>query len=104
MPEFGVICQRYNKGPIDTEKMFSSPVDMKGRDFNSYGFSLLGFHFIAEIDRRPFPVVYEPFVLNGQSLLRGYFVNFHETPQGKGAGEMVAAARLRRNARRRSGC
>src|SRR6266446_2010756 len=27
MPEFGVICQRYNKGQIEAEKMFSSPVD-----------------------------------------------------------------------------
>jgi hypothetical protein len=49
-PEFQVICQRYTPGPVDTRKMYSSPVDMRGPDFFSYGFSLIGFHFIAKVD------------------------------------------------------
>ena len=94
IPEFEVICQRYTPGSVDTRKMYSSPVDMRGPDFFSYGFSMIGFHFIAKVDRRPFPPVYRPFVLAG-NLFRGYYVNFHETPQGQGARDMVAAARRR---------
>jgi hypothetical protein len=89
-PEFQVVCQRYTKGPVDTEKMYSSPVNMRGSDFNAYGFSMLGFHFLAKVDRRPFPSIYTPYVMNGRSLLRGYFVDFHDTPQGRGAREMLA--------------
>jgi hypothetical protein len=99
-PEYQVICQRYVPGPVDTRKMYSSPVDMRGPDFFSYGFSMIGFHFIAKIDRRPFPSIYDLFVVRGE-LLRGYFVNFHETPQGRGARDMVAAARRRQNRKRR---
>jgi hypothetical protein len=94
--EFQVVCQRYTKGFIDTEYMYSSPVDMRGPDFNSYGFSMLGFHFLAKVDRRPFPSIYAPYVMNGRRLLRGYFVDFHDTPQGRGARQMLAAARTRR--------
>jgi hypothetical protein len=61
-PEFQVICQRYTPGPVDTRKMYSSPVVMRGPDFFSYGFSMIGFHFIAKVDRRPFPPIYAPFV------------------------------------------
>src|SRR4029077_19445741 len=94
--EFQVVCQRYTEGLVDTEKMYSSPVDMKGPDFNSYGFSMLGFHFLAKVDRRPFPSIYLPYVMNGSRLLRGYFVEFHDTPQGRGAREMLAVAPRRR--------
>lgn len=94
LPEYQVICQRYAPGLIDTRKMYSSPVDMRGSDFFSYGFSMIGFHFIAKVDRRPFPAVYGPFVMTEDSL-RGYYVNFHETPQGRGARDMIAAARER---------
>jgi len=73
---------------------------MRGPDFFSYGFSMIGFHFIAKIDRRPFPSIYDQFVVRGD-LLRGYFVNFHETPQGRGARDTVAAARRRQNRKRR---
>jgi hypothetical protein len=101
-PEFQVFCQRYNKGPVDTEKMYSSPVDMKGEEFNSYGFSLLGFHFLAKVDQRPFHPVYRPFVLNGNSIFRVPFIDFQETPHGRGAKEMLAAARARRARNHRS--
>jgi hypothetical protein len=98
-----VFCQRYRKGPVDTVKMYSSPVDMRGSDFNSYGFSLLGFHFLAKVDRRPFPQVYGPFILNGSTTLRVPFIEFHETPQGRGAYEMLLAARARRSNYKRPG-
>ncbi len=101
-PEFQVVCQRYTKGAIETEKMYSSPVDMRDPDFNSYGFSMLGFHFLAKVDRRPFPSLYTPYVMNGSSMLRGYFVDFHDTPQGRGAREMLAAGRLQRRGRGQS--
>ncbi len=58
IPEFQVICQRYTPGPVDTRKIYSSPVDMRGPDFFSYGFSMIGFHFIAKVDRRPFSRIY----------------------------------------------
>ena len=57
-PEFQVVCQRYTIGPVDTDKMYSSPVRMKDLEFNSYGFSMLGFHFLAKVDRRPFPSIF----------------------------------------------
>jgi hypothetical protein len=95
-PEFQVVCQQYTKGPVNAEMMYSSPVKMRGPDFNSYGFSILGSHFLAKVDRRPFPSIYAPFVMNGSQLLRGYFVDFHHTPQGRGAREMLAAAGTRR--------
>ena len=98
-PAFQVICQRYRPGSVDTRKMYSSPIDMRGADFFSYGFSMIGFHFIAKVDRRPLPPIYTPFLVAG-NVLRGYFVNFDETPQGRGAREMVTAARTR-HARKR---
>jgi hypothetical protein len=101
LTEFQVVCQRYTLGPIDTEKMYSSPVRMKDPEFNSYGFSMLGFHFQAKVDRRPFPPIYTPYVMNGGRLLRGYFVDFHDTPQGRGAREMLAAGRRRRGRKER---
>jgi hypothetical protein len=100
LPEFQVVCQRYTIGTVNTEKMYSSPVDMKGPDFNSYGFSMLGFHFLGKVDHRPFPPIYAPFVMNGSRSLRGYFVDFHDTPQGRGAREMLAGARRRRGNKR----
>jgi hypothetical protein len=99
-PEFQVICQRYAPGPVETRKMYSSPVDMRGPEFFSYGFSIIGFHFIAKVDRRPFPPIYTPFVLK-EDVLRGYYVKFGETPQGRGARDMLKAARARRAARSR---
>jgi hypothetical protein len=99
-PQFQVICQRYAQGPVDARKMYSSPVDMKGEDFFSYGFSMIGFHFIAKMDKRPFPQIYEPWVLTGD-ILRGYYVDFHDTPQGRGAREMLVDWRRRGGRRRR---
>ena len=99
-PEFQVVCQRYTVGPVDTDKMYSSPVSMKDLEFNSYGFSMLGFHFLAKVDRRPFPSIFAPYVMNGGGLLRGYFVDFHDTPQGRGAREMLTTARRRRGRKR----
>jgi hypothetical protein len=80
LPEFRVVCQRYTKGPVKTEKICTSPIKMRDPDFNSYGFSMLGFHFLAKVDRRPFPSIYAPFVMHGSRLLRGYFVDFLDTP------------------------
>jgi hypothetical protein len=74
---------------------------MKEPSFNSYGFSMLGFHFLAKVDRRPFPPIYAPYVMNGDTLLRGYFLDFHDTPQGRGAREMLAGRRPRGAKRQR---
>jgi hypothetical protein len=98
-PEFQVFCQRYNPGPVDTEKMYSSPADMRGLEFRSWGCSIIGFHFLSKVDSRPFTDVYGPYILNGRDSLTGCFVDFHATPQGRGAVEM--AARLHRRPKRR---
>jgi hypothetical protein len=81
--------------------MYSSPVDMKGPDFNAYGFSMLGFHFLAKVDLRPFPSIYRPWVMNGSNLLRAYSVDFHDTRQGRGAHETLATIRIRHGTDRR---
>jgi hypothetical protein len=99
-PEFQVICQQYTRGPVNTTNVYSSPVKMRGPDFNSYGFSMLGLHVLAKVDRRPLPSIYAPFVMNGKRLLRGYFVDFHHMPQGRGARVMLAAARRRHGTKR----
>jgi hypothetical protein len=91
-PEFQVFCQRYNPGVVDTEKMYSSPSDMRGMEFRSWGFDINGFHFLAKVDSRPFTDDYGPFIMNDQDTLNGCFVDFHATPQGRGAHKMSVAA------------
>ena len=100
-PEFKVVCQRYTKGLVETRKMLSSPVPMKDAEFNAYGFSLLGFHFLSKVDRRSFPPMFKGFIVNESDVFRGYYVDFHETPQGRGARDLLVAARRRLHQKRR---
>jgi hypothetical protein len=57
---------------------------------NCYIFALAGFRIIAKVDRRPFPPVYRPFVINRKGGVRGLFARLEETTEFEAMREVVA--------------
>jgi hypothetical protein len=79
---YRVLCQRYY--PLSGVDQFFSlrqPVTFEFEDGQWHGYvvPLVGFRFMVIIDPRRLPPQYEPYILNGSTVLRGSFVDFPNT-------------------------
>jgi hypothetical protein len=97
VPGFEVILLRYFSEQFDAEKLCTYPVKLDWMaPLNCYGFGLGGFRVVAKFDAESFPAEYGPFIINGQTALRGLFVRMEETSEFERIIEMFVADHQRR--------
>ena len=90
------MVQLYVSKYLDIKRLYFLPVRTRFGEFTSYSISLAGFRFMAKIDRRPFPIQFNPFILNGNKVFRGFIIEFEKTLEFHQAMEMVVRAERRR--------
>jgi hypothetical protein len=78
---FEVLVQRYESEHIDLKGIYSLPVRSPFGELNAYGFSLTGFRILAKLDNRPINQQFRPFTINGNNILRGFFIEFEKTQE-----------------------
>lgn len=91
MPSYELIVCRFSNAPIDVEKFYTSAARVEILDRNAWYFVLHGFKIVAKLDKREWPVDLKPFIVNGNHVLRGRFVDFLESKEHETLGEMVKA-------------
>jgi hypothetical protein len=80
MRAFQVLVRRFRSVEgFNTTLFYSLPKLTKFGVHRAYGFSLGGFQIIAKMDSRPWPATFRPWIVNGNSVLRGLLVEFKET-------------------------
>jgi len=90
---YRLLLQRYYPHP-GVDKFYSLPIrvgfEVQGTAWHGYILPLVGFRFLAIIDPRPLPAQYDPFVLNGSTVLRGSISNFPQTFEAEQARSVLA--------------
>ena len=81
LKSFEVLVQRYTSVHLDMQGIYSIPTRAPFMNLNAYGFMLSGFRILAKFDRRPLNVGYVPFITNSALKLRGFFIEFEQTPE-----------------------
>lgn len=88
---------------FDVPGFYSSPSRLGNLGVNGWKFALSGFKFVAKMDQRPWPdipaEIRDAIVVNGNSDLRGSFVDFRGSSEHRAALAM-AGAQLARNRRK----
>jgi hypothetical protein len=79
-----VMVQRYRSNTIPVDQLYTLPALAPFGELNAYGFSLAGYRVTAKIDPRPLPPSCKPYTLNRKNVLRGFFVDFEDTPEFAG--------------------
>ena len=78
---FKLIMMRYRSEHVRTELMFSLPVKTKCYGLNSYNFALGGFRIAAVFDKRSLPRMFDPFIINRNTTMRGIVGEFESTTE-----------------------
>ena len=85
LPAYELLVGRYKQmGKMNPARTYTSPA--RGKildDLNGWTFALGGFRIMAKIDRRPFPALLGPAIVNGNSKLIGAFGDFTSTVEGQ---------------------
>jgi hypothetical protein len=89
---FEVMVQRYRSDTVPTDQLYALPEIAPFGELNAYGLSLAGYRITAKVDLRPPPPFCSPYILNGKNVLRGFFVDFEDTPEFRRAIEMTIGA------------
>ena len=78
----------YRSNTIPVDQLYTLPALAPFGELNAYGFSLAGYRVTAKIDPRPLPPSCKPYTLNRKNVLRGFFVDFEDTPEFRRTIEM----------------
>jgi hypothetical protein len=87
-PEVMLMRLISDRFPVDG--FYTMPVWANMDGINCYAFALAGFRIIAKVDKRPFPSVYKPYVINGKDRIRGPFTRLEETAEFETMRDIVA--------------
>lgn len=81
VPDFQVLIQRYTSQHFDPVKFYSIPVQAPFDGMHSYGFGLAGFRITAKLDPKPLQSDWSQFILNGNTAMRGFFIEIESTSE-----------------------
>lgn len=85
IPAYELLVGRYEQmGKMNPARTYSSPA--RGKildDLNGWTFALGGFRIMAKFDRRRFPALLTPAIVNGNTKLMGVFGDFRSTVEGQ---------------------
>lgn len=93
---FDVTVRRYRSKHVPVDLFYSIPKRAVMDGLNGYCLGLAGFQFFAKVDRRPWPLSKTPYVLKGNSVLRGPVVEFERTEEFELMKEAAVNHRIRR--------
>ncbi len=89
IPHCQVMIHRYTSRYFNQVKFFSNPVKSPNIGSESYGFSLVGFRIMATFDYTPNHHESAHFAVNGNTTLRGFFLEIESTPEFQRMKEMT---------------
>ena len=89
-----VMMFRYWSRVLPVERMYAMPIYGQFEGVNCYTLPLMGCRIVAKVDRRPLAGCYEPYIINGRSLIRGLPLELEATSEFAAMAAVVRDRRL----------
>jgi hypothetical protein len=81
LTDYQVLIARYKSRYFDPIKFYSIPVEAPFNGMHSYGFGLAGFRIMSKLDPKPLQPEWAEFILNGSTVMRGFFIEIESTTE-----------------------